>query len=86
MYVIKEMRLNKFQHCPVPSAKELYKKFGESKPLYPSKQTAESIHDTVPIGTSKTKLLSLAKDIAEKAAEFKANPEQTKPLERRDPR
>lgn len=86
MYVIKKMRLNKFQPCPTPSAKELYKQFGESKPLYPSKQTAESIHDTVPIGTSKTKLLSIAKDVAEKAAEFKAHPESTEPLVRRDPR
>lgn len=86
MYVIKEMRINRFVDRPVASASTLFRLYGYSKPAFDSNRTAENMDISVPLAARKTQILALAADSAAKAQEFKSDPEGTKPLPRRDPK
>lgn len=75
MYVIKKLKLNKFKASPVLTGKQLKAKYGYSEPAVDSNETAENIEVTVPFGARKLQVLSLANDMADKAAEFMNNPD-----------
>lgn len=85
MYVIKEMRINRFVDRPVAASSTLYRLYGYSKPAFDSSRTAENMDISVPITARKTQILGLAASVAAKAQEFKADPEGTQPLERKAP-
>lgn len=69
MFVIKEMRLNKFEPKPIVSNRELFVAKGESPGTIHSKDTADCFSEPSVVGASKTKMLGLAQDIASKAIE-----------------
>lgn len=69
MYVIKEMRLNKFQPKPIVSNRELFVSIGARPATINSKETADCVGAPVPDGASKTKMLALAQEISKAAYE-----------------
>lgn len=85
MYVLKPLRLNKFQPRPNVSSRRLFDLFGYSKPAVNSKQTSENVDAVIPAAASKLQALALGQEIAEKRKEFEQNPEQTAPLGRIKP-
>ncbi len=85
MYVIRKLRLNRFKARPCLTPRELYLKHGFSEPQYKSQLTAQVEEITGPVSARKTQQLALAQEIEKKAAQYAADPENTKPLERLDP-
>lgn len=69
MFVIKEMRLNKFEPKPIVSNRELFVAKGECPATIQSKDTADCYSEPSIVGASKTKILGLAQDISSKAIE-----------------
>lgn len=85
MYVIRKLRLNRFKARPCLTPRELYLKHGLSEPKIQSQLTAQVEEVTGPVSAHKTQQLALAQEIEKKAAQFAADPDNTKPLERLDP-
>lgn len=86
MYVIEKMRLNRFVSSPCPSPRRLFQMLGFSKPAFESGSTPECIDETIPMGARKTQVMQLGAEMAQKAAEFASNPENTSPLQREQPK
>lgn len=82
MFVIKEMRLNKFQPRPIVSNRELALANGNHPATIVSKETSDCYNEPSIEGASKTKVLGLAQEISSKAIEFAKNAEQTDPLKK----
>lgn len=80
MFVIKKMRLNRFQPRPIVSNRELFLAKGECPGTIDSKESAECFNEPSLQGASKTQILGLAQKIGQKAYEFSKNPDSTKPL------
>lgn len=64
MFVIKEMRLNKFEPKPIVSNRELFSACGAKPGTIESKETADCFDAPTLQCASKTKVLGLASDIA----------------------
>lgn len=67
MYVIKEMRINKFERKPIVSNRQLFASKGEQPATIVSKATSDCFDEPSLQGASKTKLLGLAKEISDAA-------------------
>lgn len=64
MFVIKKMRLNKFEPKPVVSNRSLFMSKGDCSAVVTSKDTTECYKEPSILGISKTKLLELAREVA----------------------
>lgn len=64
MYVIRKMRINKFEPRPVVSNRELFASNGEKPATVVSKATSDCFDEPSVEGASKTKLLGLAQQIS----------------------
>lgn len=64
MYVIKQMRLNKFQPSPIVTARQMFLSKGPCEATILSKDTSDCFNEPTPDGASKTKLLGLAQQIS----------------------
>lgn len=62
MFVIKKMRLNKFQPHPYTSNKALFLAKGECPAFVESKATSDCLEDPSIIGATKLQLLKLAEE------------------------
>lgn len=69
MFVIKEMRINKFEARPIVSNRELFVAKGQCPGTIVSKDTADCFDQPSVEGASKTKILGLARDICVTAFE-----------------
>lgn len=69
MFVIKEMRINKFEARPIVSNRELFVAKGQSPATIVSKDTSDCFSQPSIEGASKTKILGLARDICVTAFE-----------------
>lgn len=69
MFVIKKMRLNKFQPRPIVTNRELFMSMGEKPATIQSKDTADCFDSPTIEGASKTKVLGLACEISKAAFE-----------------
>lgn len=69
MYVIKKMRLNKFQPRPIVSNRELFMSMGEKPATINSKETSDCFNAPSVEGATKTKMLGLAAEISKVAFE-----------------
>lgn len=69
MFVIKKMRLNKFESRPIVTNKELFIACGEKAGTIISKETSDCYDAPTTEGASKTKLLALASEISKTAVE-----------------
>ena len=67
MYVIKKMRINKFERRPIVSNRQLFASKGEKPATIVSKATADCFDEPSLQGASKTKILGLAKTISDAA-------------------
>lgn len=68
MFVIKKMRLNRFEKRPIVSNRSLFISKGESKSSIVSKDTMENCLESPSIdGASKLKVLGLAEEISKKS-------------------
>lgn len=67
MFVIPEMRLNRFEPRPIVSNRELFVAHGEKPATVNSKDTSDCYDSPSIVGASKTKVLGLAADIVSKA-------------------
>lgn len=67
MYVIKKMRINKFEKKPFVSNRDLFVAKGECSGTIVSKESADCYDQPTVDGASKTKLLGLAQDISKTA-------------------
>lgn len=67
MFVIKQMRINKFERKPIVSNRELFIAKGKCPATIESKDTSDCFNAPSVVGASKTKLLGLAKEIGETA-------------------
>ena len=85
MYVIHQMRLNKYQALPVLSPRELYARLGYSPSSQVSKQTPDCISDATFGTCSKLQALALADRIVTTANQFKNDPDNATPMKRVDP-
>lgn len=63
MFVIKKMRLNKFQPTPIVTPRQLFLSKGPSEATIVSKDTADCFSEPSLEGASKTKILGLAQQI-----------------------
>lgn len=79
MFVIKEMRLNRFEPKPIVSNRELFASCGAKPATIESKETADCFSEPTLQGASKTKALGLAAEIATKAYK-NSQGEETKKL------
>lgn len=80
MFVIKEMRLNKFEPKPLVTNRELFASCGPRPATVESKETSDCFDSPTVQGASKTKMLGLAQDIVRKSYEHHKG-EQTSELE-----
>ena len=69
MYVIKKMKLNKYNPRPIVSNKELVASMGEKGATINSKETADCYDAPSIEGASKLKVLGLAEEISKSAYE-----------------
>ena len=67
MFVIKQMRINKFERKPIVSNRELFIAKGKSLATIESKEKSDCYEAPTIVGASKTKVLGLAKEIGETA-------------------
>lgn len=67
MFVIKEMRINKFERRPVISNRELFIAKGAMPASADSKATSDCYDEPSLLGSNKTKSLGLAQDISKAA-------------------
>lgn len=67
MFVIRKMRLNKFQPRPKVSNRALFVARGQQPGTIESRSTADCFNEPSILGASKTKVLGLAEDIANTA-------------------
>lgn len=67
MFVIKEMKLNKFQPRPLIPNRDLFIAQGENPAVINSKDTSECFSEPNPFGATKTEILGLAQDIGKAA-------------------
>lgn len=67
MFVIKKMRLNKFEPKPIVSNRSLFVAKGDCSAVVDSKATSDCINDPKIDGASKVKTISLAEQINRKA-------------------
>lgn len=63
MYVIKEMRINKFERKPIVSNRELFIAKGQQPASIQSKETADCYNSPTIQGATRTKVLGLAQQI-----------------------
>lgn len=85
MYVIRKMRLNKFEPTPISSPRALFARKGEQPAPVESKLTQDCIADAMPGNPSKLQALALGDEIAKKAYQFAKDPDHIEPLDRVDP-
>ena len=85
MFVIHQLRLNKFQALPVLSPRALYARLGYMPSKQVSKYTPDCIGDASIGNCSKLQSLALAERIVITSEHFKKDPERTEPMERVDP-
>lgn len=71
MYVIKKLRLNKFQPRPIVSNRALFVAMGKKPATIESKDTSDCFDTPSVEGATKTKILGLASQIASKAIEMR---------------
>lgn len=64
MYVIEEMRLNRFESKPIVSNRSLFMAKGDCSAVQTSKDTADCFDEPSILGSSKTKVLGLAEKVA----------------------
>lgn len=69
MYVIKKLRLNKFERRPIVSNKALFLANGSKPAVIDSKESADCFDQPTLEGASKTKVLGLANEISTRAIE-----------------
>lgn len=82
MYVIREMRLNKFEKQPVPSCRSLFQRLGGNVPESDgNKQTADCIGDDFGVSANKLQALSLGDKLFHKASEYAQKNGNTEPLD-----
>lgn len=67
MFVIKKLRLNKFQPRPIVSNRALFLSVGQKPATIVSKETSDCLNEPSCDGASKNKLLALAQQIGENA-------------------
>ena len=67
MFVIKKMRLNKFQPRPIVSNRSLALSVGDRPATIQSKETSDCLSEPQCDGSNKNKLLGLAQEISAKA-------------------
>lgn len=80
MFVIKKLRLNKFVARPIVSNRALFVAVGDKPATIQSKDTSDCFDQPTVEGATKTKVLGLAQEIANKAVEYRQNSEETTPL------
>lgn len=86
MYTIKKLKLNAFVDVPIEEPRTLYEKHGYTTPADPMgidiDATADDLKDVIATNFAASKIgaLYLAEQVAKKRAEFKQNPDSTKPL------
>lgn len=73
MFVIKKLRLNKFVARPIVSGRALFTAMGNKPATIESKDTAECYNAPTAEGATKTKILGLAQQIANKAYEMRTS-------------
>lgn len=71
MFVIKKLRLNKFEARPIVSNRALFQAIGEKPASIQSKDTSDCYNEPTVEGATKTKVLGFAQEIAAKAYEMK---------------
>lgn len=67
MYVIKQMRINRFEHRPCVSARALFANKGNQPAVSTSKLTSDCYDSPSVDGASKTKILGLIDEMAKSA-------------------
>lgn len=67
MFVIKKLRLNKFQPKPIVCNRALALSVGDKPATIVSKETSDCLSEPCVDGANKNKLLSLAQQIGQKA-------------------
>lgn len=85
MYVIKEMRINKFESRPIVSNRELFIANGQKPGTIESKATSDCFDEPSVVGASKTKILGLADEISAKAYEMHKKSGDAQPLDKSTP-
>lgn len=81
MFVIKKLRLNKFQNKPIVSNRTLFKAKGECPATMESKDTPDCFDQPTIDGASKTKTLGLASEITKTAIEKHKTAGESKDLD-----
>lgn len=71
MFVIKKLRLNKFQPRPIVSNRALFVAMGQKPATIESKDTSDCFDAPTVEGATKTKVLGFAQEIAAKAYEMR---------------
>lgn len=69
MFVIQKMRLNRFVSKPIVSNRALFMAKGECSAVQTSKDTADCFDEPSILGSSKTKVLGLAEQVAKASYE-----------------
>lgn len=81
MFVIKEMRINKFEIRPIVSARQMFLSQGERPATVTSKDTADCFDVPTLVGASKNKVLGLAEEKAKAAVAYKEKNGNVKQLD-----